>query len=430
MGGISRRGFGRLAAQAGVLGISGALSSCSEPANPAAKPPGSQPNPTASSTPAPTRPIRLTQDDLDRIIGEQANALLDNLRAKAPGRNYGVAAAFAYPNHGFHPFYMYGTVADRTPPTERTIFSVGSVTKTFNAALFANGVATRPDCFDWDAGLKRYLSGYLAHRGNGEPSVVMQQVTPRMLAQHTSGLPRESTGPTDGAGLYLQDPSVVSTSLQHLWRTHDSPRPGSCWAYSNIAFVTLGFATVSAYGNAAGGKALSYPGVLRDHITGPLNMPDTFTIVPTGAQMAPAFPNGREVSSGDAADIKSSASDMHTWLLAQLGAAAGPPDLLKALKTTTAPTPLSVDICGKQKPGPANMGLAWQVESGPPQIIWKDGLTSRAGCSCWVGFTPAGPAQEPLGIAVLLNGYWNKDKPAIVADNHGAAMLKQILAAI
>lgn len=427
MGGISRREFGRLSAQMGVLGISGALSACSAAQNPSAKPPGSQANPAATSTPSPVRPIRLTQADVDRIIGDHANALLDKLRAKAPGRNYGVAVAFAYPNHGFHPFYMYGTVAERTPPTERTIFSAGSVTKTFNTALFANGVATRPDSFDWDAGLKRYLSGYLA---NGELSAVMQQVTPRMLAQHTSGLPRDSTGPTDGAGLYLQDPSVASTSLQHLWRTHDSPRPASCWAYSNIGFVTLGFATVSAYGDAAGGKALSYPGLLRDQITGPLNMPDTFTIVPDGAALAPAYPNGREVSSGDAADIKSSASDMHTWLLAQLGAAPGPPDLLKALITTTAPTPLAVDICGKQKAGPASMGLAWQVEPGPPQIIWKDGLTSRAGCSCWIGFTPGGPAQEPLGIAVLLNGYWNKDKPAIVADNHGAAMLKQIAESI
>jgi hypothetical protein len=43
--------------------------------------------------------------------------------------------------------------------------------------------------------------------------------------------------------------------------------------------------------------------------------------------------------------------------------------------------------------------------------------------------TPAGPAQEPLGIAVLVNGYWNKDDPKVLADAYGQAMLKQISAA-
>jgi hypothetical protein len=76
------------------------------------------------------------------------------------------------------------------------------------------------------------------------------------------------------------------------------------------------------------------------------------------------------------------------------------------------------------------MGLAWQVDPGPPPIIWNDGLTTWGGCSSWIGFTPGGPTQEPLGIAVLVNGFWNRDKPAVLADNHGHSMLKQISAAI
>ncbi|ETW21785.1 hypothetical protein MGAST_23875 [Mycobacterium gastri 'Wayne'] len=39
------------------------------------------------------------------------------------------------------------------------------------------------------------------------------------------------------------------------------------------------------------------------------------------------------------------------------------------------------------------------------------------------------PGQEPLGIAILVNGYWNKDKPAVLADNHGPAIIKEISAA-
>jgi hypothetical protein len=52
------------------------------------------------------------------------------------------------------------------------------------------------------------------------------------------------------------------------------------------------------------------------------------------------------------------------------------------------------------------------------------------GCSSWIGSTPPGPTQEPLGIAILVNGYWNKTKPELLADNHGPAMLKEISAAI
>ncbi|ORW10263.1 hypothetical protein AWC15_17035 [Mycobacterium lacus] len=52
------------------------------------------------------------------------------------------------------------------------------------------------------------------------------------------------------------------------------------------------------------------------------------------------------------------------------------------------------------------------------------------GCSCWIGFRPPGPTEEPLGIAILVNGYWKKDKPPVLANNHGPAMLKQVAAAI
>lgn len=429
---MSRRGFAGLAARVGVLGIGGTAVACAAPPGP--KP--SEPTQTATVAPdAPARPIKLTQEDLDRIIGGQANALLDKLRSKTnrPDVNYGVAVAFAYPNQQFNPFYMYGTVADQTPPTERTIFAIGSITKTFTSALFANGTFMRPDCFDWDAVLQRYLGGYLGAAGSLSPT--MQQITPRMLAQHTSGLPVEATGDQDGVGLFQTDPSAPPPRLLDVWQTDHGPQPGTCWEYSNLGFITLGFATVSAYAAAAGNPATSspaqaYSALLHDQITQPLNLADTVTVVPSGAPVAQAYPNGaREVSAGAASDIKSSAADMHTWLLAHLGAANQTSSLTKALATTTQPAPLNVDICGKPNPGPAHMALAWQVQPGPPQMIWKDGLTSLGGCSCWIGMTPADPAQEPLGISVLVNGYWNRDDPKVLADAYGRAMLTQISAA-
>jgi beta-lactamase class C len=429
---MSRRDLGRLAGL-GILGVTGAAVACGAPS------PSQNTLPTATATPRPdarVKSIKLNQSDLDRIIGDQANALLDNLRSKTnqPGRNYGVAVAFAYPNHQFQPYYMYGAVADGTPPTERTIFAIGSITKTFTAALFANGVFARPDCFNWDAGLKRYLSAYL---GAADLSPTMQQITPRMLAQQTSGLPRETTGDADGIGLFLTSPSAPPLKLVDAWKTRNGPKPGTCWEYSNLGFITLGFTAVAAYGCAAGNPpasspAQAYSAVLHDNLTQPLNMPDTYTIVPGGAPVAQAYPNDHApVSAGAASDVKSSAADMHTWLMAHLGAANQTTNLMKGLAATTQPSSLSVHMCAKpETPGPALMGLAWQVEPGPPQIIWKDGLTALGGCSCWIGMIPAGANQEPLGIAILANGFWTRSDPRVIADGHGQAMLKQISSAI
>jgi hypothetical protein len=64
----------------------------------------------------------------------------------------------------------------------------------------------------------------------------------------------------------------------------------------------------------------------------------------------------------------------------------------------------------------------------PPRAKrWQHRL---GGCSCWIGMTMGGPNGEPLGIAVLANGYWTKGQPNIIADNAGIAMLKEISAAI
>jgi CubicO group peptidase (beta-lactamase class C family) len=419
---VSRREFGRLTAGLGILGAGGVACGNSQDN----KPPTQSPSDTLDAR---TKPIRLTQTNLDQIIGNQANNLLDTLRSKTnqPGNNYAVAVTFACPNRQFNPFYMYGNVAANTPPNERTIFAIGSITKTFTTALFANGVFMRPDCFDWDSTLNRYLDGYL---GGGSLSQTMQQITPRMLAQQISGLPRNAN-PQDGEGLFLKSPSTAPPVLLDAWKTHSGPQPGSCWLYSNLGFITLGFTAVSAYGCAAGNAPQAYPAVLQANLTQPLNMPDTYTIVPSGAPVIQAYPNdARPVSTGAAADIKSSAADMHTWLQAHLGAASQTSNLMKGLAATTQPSPLSVNNCGKSTRGPALMGLAWQVEPGPPQIIWKDGLTPEGGCSCWIGFTHAGPNQEPLGIAILANGFWDKNDPQVLADTYGQAMLKQIAAAV
>src|ERR1700731_4959233 len=95
MSGISRREFGRLAAGLGVLGLGATAVACG---------PSTPPEQTETAAPVPdarTRPIRLTQADLNRIIGNHAHTLLDNLHSKTnkPGATYGTAAPLPSPIH-------------------------------------------------------------------------------------------------------------------------------------------------------------------------------------------------------------------------------------------------------------------------------------------------------------------------------------------
>jgi hypothetical protein len=75
------------------------------------------------------------------------------------------------------------------------------------------------------------------------------------------------------------------------------------------------------------------------------------------------------------------------------------------------------------------MAMGWQVDPGPPRIIWKDGLTHWAAARLGSASLPPDPPRA-LGIAILVNGYWTKEKPAILADGPGHKMLKEIAAAI
>ncbi len=86
MNDISRREFGRFAAEVGTLGLTGTLAACGAPSTPPRAEPAATTPPTPNRTPdTRTRRTKLTQADLDRIIGDHAHTLLDHLRSRAPG---------------------------------------------------------------------------------------------------------------------------------------------------------------------------------------------------------------------------------------------------------------------------------------------------------------------------------------------------------
>ncbi|MBO4238929.1 serine hydrolase [Pseudonocardia alni] len=209
------------------------------------------------------------------------------------------------------------TTAGLGPADAAAPFEIGSVTKTFTAALFADAVTrgeVRPD-----ERLDRVL-GELA----GTPA---GGVTLGAIAQHRSGLPPLGATAATGAlaaRAFNGNPYLSTTTAQLIDDARSAPvDPQQPPTYSNFGVALLGTALVRAAG------AADYPALVRDRITGPLGMTAT-TFAATDAQIPPdAVPghldNGRPAPrwSGEGylpagSSTFSTAGDLARWAQAQL----------------------------------------------------------------------------------------------------------------
>jgi CubicO group peptidase (beta-lactamase class C family) len=375
----------------------------------------------------------ITYETVKAIIDKQATALKEALDAST-GAQCGVAVAFYYPGNSVIPsFYCYGSANSAGDPvTKTTIFAIGSVTKTFTATLLANAVLATGS----KVALNQTVTDYLP--ANVKPSTTLQKITLLEVATHTSGMPESvsSVGKDAGVSLFQKAPSTPPEDLVSYWQDYvansganpPSFSPGTCWLYSDLGFITLGYAVV-----AANSGYTSYADLLSTVITGPLGMSNTAATIAQGATVAQGHYNKQLVPISGATDLKSTVQDMYTWLEQNLQAqnAGNPSQLQQALAMTTTRQLSSLPNCGEQTSGP-DMGLAWQLadkNASVPTIIWKDGAVSAGGCSCWLGMIPATDSVGPMGVAILANG-WVDDLGgvSVEADPYGHAILTQIAA--
>jgi len=320
----------------------------------------------------------------------------------------GVAVALYYQQRGsFFPF-GYANKDTKQLVTEDMIFGIGSVTKVFTATLLASQLpcAGAPQPPERSKQLDDPVAKYL-------PSTVtnpqLQAVTLRTLATHTAGFPNEGGGPVSVQLFDDKPPSPTLISFWNNWSPSDPKNGpcyqcsvGTCWWYSSVGFVTLGFAVVGQPGPP---DQPGYNQLLSSIITTPLNMPATFTHIPAGAPLAQGY-RGTQITpvAQQAPDLKSSARDMLTWLEANLGLfnSSIPQSLSQAITCTHQTYFNSSQQCSHAPAIPFDMGLAWQIhplQAGGPIVYGKDGATSQGGYSCWIGFIPS----QQIGLAVLTN---------------------------
>lgn len=264
------------------------------------------------------------------------------------------------------------------------VFEIGSITKVFTTSLLQDMV-DRGEVRLGDA-VSRFLPPSVKVPARGD-----REITLLDLATQSSGLPRmpSNFAPRDQTNPYADyRVEQLYAFLSSYQLTRDV---GAEYEYSNLGMGLLGHALALK-------ARVSYEDLLRRRIFVPLGLRETaITLTPAmRAKLAPGHNGeGQVVANWDlptlagAGALRSTVSDMLTFLAANLDSAATP--LSPTLRRTHAerhPT---------SSPSMA-VGLGWHIFSRPiGKLVWHNGGTG--GYRTFAGFDPV----RRIGVVVLSN---------------------------
>jgi CubicO group peptidase (beta-lactamase class C family) len=266
--------------------------------------------------------------------------------------------------------YGFGAGPGGAPPTGKTLYDIGSVTKVYTSLLLADAVQRKEVELDTPV-------ADLLPPGVTVPTRDKQVITLRHLALHSSGLPR--LPPAVEARVALPDPYAGYGEDQlyaDLVRTQLASTPGTRIVYSNYGVGLLGFALGRKFGTG-------YEKAVSTRILAPLGLSDTMFAV--GAADAGRYAKGTndelvEVKPwkldalAGAGALISTVRDQLKLIDLELDAAAGGQQTLRrAMALTQEP---QLDRMAE------NTGLGWQIDA--DGRYWHNGGT--AGHHAFVGF--------------------------------------------
>ena len=282
--------------------------------------------------------------------------------------------------------YAYGKtkVTGGQAVDENTVFEIGSIGKVFTAVLLADMVARGEIALDDP--IERYLPADVS-----VPTYEGESITLADLATHTSGLPLipENLAPADDYNPYA-DYTVqqMYDALGQIQLTHDI---GTQYEYSNLGWGVLGHVLSLRSG-------MTYEKLVTTRIAGELGMPDTReTLTPemqrhlaTGYRFGEPMPLWDNPTLAGAGALRSTASDMLTFLAANLDLTPSP--LYAPMHLTQEPR-LTIDPSWQ-------IGLGWEIRTyGSQQIIEKRGATG--GYWSFAGLS----RDRQTGVVVLTNTF-------------------------
>lgn len=346
-----------------------------------------------------------SNDTLKNEVDKQAKLLMEE--HNIPGMAFGVII------DGKSHFYNYG-LADKKakiPVSEKTIFEIGSISKTFAATLASyselNGTLSLDDTAD------KYIP-YLKNSAIGNTKIIN-------LATYSAG------------GLPLQVPDDVKNHKE-LLRYYKSWQPEfpvkSKRVYSNVSIGLFGHIAALSMGS-------DYTQLMEKKILPLLDMKDTFINVPAdrSADYAYGYNTDQEpirVNPGmldaEAYGIKSTSADMTRFMAANMGLLPLDKDIQQALNNNRK---------GYYQASTFTQGLAWEMYPFPTKLenllegnsgavimkpqsiqvntpltavandVWVNKTGSTGGFGGYVAYIP----NKKTGIVILANkNYPNTDR--------------------
>lgn len=272
----------------------------------------------------------------------------------------------------------------------RTVFEIGSITKTFTGLALADHVE------QGSVELGARVAAFLPDSAD-VPGQDGQPITLEQLVTHTAGLPRlppnqdeksEWEDPTDPYAAYS-----VPELYQGFEQTTFLHPPGTAFQYSNFGAGLLGHLLARR-------SDTTYRALIRDRISARLGMEDTWVDLPEEPKQRLATghrPNGsaaphwhfRESMAGAGA-LRSSARDMMTYLAAQLGQASAPSPVRRAIERS------HTTLYDRRDAGSITYGWPVRKQDGHT-VFWHTGGTG--GFRAFIGFN----LEQNAGVVVLSN---------------------------
>jgi len=281
-----------------------------------------------------------------------------------------------YYTHGF------ANIAAQRKPDSKTLFEIGSITKTFTTTVLAEQVEegkvklTDP--------IQKFLPDGVKSPVRGDKVITFED-----LASARSGLPRlpDNMNPADNFNPYLD---YTEDKLFAFLNNYNLPRDiGSQYEYSNLGMGLLGVLVSRIDGKL-------YRETVEQRILNPLGMNSTFLNSPgrndkniaqgyADTNLAPAWTWADGSCIQGAGGLLSNAEDMMKYLLANMN----PKDnaLGRAMKNAHQPR-MEVGRNGMK------IGLGWHLRN---KIIWHNGGTG--GFRTFAGFEP----EKKMAVVVLTN---------------------------
>jgi CubicO group peptidase (beta-lactamase class C family) len=200
----------------------------------------------------------------------------------------------------------------KLPVTADTLFAIGSCTKAFTT--FVMGTLVDEGKLDWDKPVREYIPEFALR----DP-VASEQLTPRDMVSHRSGLPRHDL-------VWYNNLSASRADLVARLRYLEPNQPlRAKWQYNNLMFLAAGYLVERVTGQ-------TWEDNVRQRILDPLGMGHT-TLSVEGSQRSDDFAQPYDerkgslvripfrpiTNMGPAGAINSSAADMAKWLILQLG---------------------------------------------------------------------------------------------------------------